>query len=133
METQSPPERPGAEAPQRAITRGIIALYKEYTGRGPTSGRAYIGDDVVTVVLEDSLLKAEQSLVRADKFTTVRRIRRDFQETMKQEIIALVERTLDRKVLCLLSDHNPDPDYAVEVLILEPEGRDRAGDAAGGV
>jgi hypothetical protein len=33
----------------------------------------------------------------------------------------LVEVTLRRKVICLLSDHSPDPDYAVEVLILAPE------------
>ena len=92
MTTQIARQPSATEAPHRALTRGIIALYKEYTGRGPTSGRAYIGDDIVTVVLQDSLLKAEQSLVRADKIMTVRQIRQDFQETMKQEIISLVER-----------------------------------------
>ena len=35
---------------------------------------------------------------------------------------ALVEKTLNREVVCMLSDHSPNPDYAVELLILAPNG-----------
>ena len=107
--------------PQREITKGTIALYKEYTGRGPTFGRTFVNDDSVTVVLGDSLLPAEKVLVADDRSDTVRQIRHDFQLAMREPLKELVEASLDRKVLCMLSDHSPEPDYAVEVFVLEPD------------
>ena len=44
---------------------------------------------------------------------------------MSSEITKLVEMTLHREVLCFLSDHSPDPDYAVEVLLLAPRPGDQ--------
>ena len=110
----------------REITRGIVAIYKEYVGRGPTEGHTVIGHDVVTCVLHDSLLPAEVTLVQEGNASTVRQIRRDFQMAMKGSMTRLVEETLERKVQCLLSDHSPDPDFASEVFVLEPQGQIRA-------
>jgi uncharacterized protein YbcI len=39
---------------------------------------------------------------------------------MREELVALVERTLDRKVVAFMSDNHFEPDLAVEVFILEP-------------
>jgi hypothetical protein len=48
------------------------------------------------------------------------------QGAMSEEIKKLVETTLHREVVCFLSDHSPDPDYAVEVLLLAPHTGDQA-------
>ncbi len=102
----------------REISRGIVAIYKDHLGRGPTKVRTTITDDMVVTVLEDGLTKAEEKLVARDRAHAVRSIRREFQESMSDEVKALVENLTGREVKCLLSDHSPDPDYAVEVLLL---------------
>jgi len=114
----------GAANASRDISRGIVAIYKDHLGRGPTKVRTSIRDDMVVTVLQDSLTKAEQKLRDNGRTSFVQAIRREFQTAMGEDIRALVEQVLQRKVICLLSDHHPTPDYAVEVLLLEPE-RDR--------
>ena len=114
-----PNENAGGKA--REISRGIVAIYKDYLGRGPTRAQTVISGDVVMCVLEESLTKAELTLVEGERSPAVRGIRREFQEAMRADLKALVSRVTGREVRCLMSDHCPEPDYAVEVVVLEPE------------
>ena len=47
---------------KQAIARGVVALFKEHIGRGPTTSRAYINDDLVTVLLRETLTDVERTL-----------------------------------------------------------------------
>ncbi len=52
------------------ISNAVVRLLREYTGRSPTKARTTIRDNVVVVILEQTLTKGEHSLVekgRADK------------------------------------------------------------------
>ena len=40
--------------------------------------------------------------------------------TMRDDLVAIVERRLGRTVLAFMSQNHIDPDLAVEVFILEP-------------
>jgi uncharacterized protein YbcI len=103
---------------------------REYTGRGPTKARTYINDDLISVVLQDTLTMGERSLVRDGEVELVLASRKAFQRTMSTEMIAAVERLSGRKVFAFLSDNHIDPDVAVESFVLSPEDdRDGAGDA----
>jgi uncharacterized protein YbcI len=102
------------------ISSGMVSIYKTVLGRGPTKARTTISDDMVVTVLEDSLTKGERTLAAQDREDAVRELRRNLQSAMCSEIKKLVETTLQREVVCFLSDHSPDPDYAVEVLLLAP-------------
>ena len=62
-----------------AISNHVVKTISEYTGRGPTKGRAHINDDVVTVVLGDSLTKGERSLVADGREELVLKMRQAFQ------------------------------------------------------
>ncbi|HKH14553.1 MAG TPA: Na-translocating system protein MpsC family protein [Solirubrobacterales bacterium] len=104
----------------RDISRAMVALFKEAMGRGPGRARTYIEDGVVLTVLHDTMTKAEHTLKDENLEDHVRDLRRIFQGTFREEAIAVVERLTGRKVLAFLSDHAVDPDYAVEVFILEP-------------
>jgi uncharacterized protein YbcI len=104
----------------RDISRAMVALFKEATGRGPGRARTYIEDGVVLTVLHDTMTKAERTLKDENYEDHVRDLRRIFQGTFREEAIAVVERLTGRKVLAFLSDHAVDPDYAVEAFILEP-------------
>jgi uncharacterized protein YbcI len=104
----------------RDISRAIVALFKEATGRGPGRARTYIEDGLVVTVLHDTMTKAERTLKEEQHADQIRSLRRLFQGTFREEAIEVVERLTGRKVLAFLSDHAVDPDYAVEAFILEP-------------
>jgi uncharacterized protein YbcI len=107
-------------SPNAEISRSAVQLLREYTGRGPTRARTTINGDSVMIVLGDILTKGERKLAENGKAERVLAVRHDFQLVMRDELVALVERTIDRKVIAFMSDNHLDPDLAVEVFILEP-------------
>jgi len=109
-----------------AISNMVVRLMSQYTGRGPTKARTYISDDLVTVILQDSLTKAELTLVAKGHLELVRTTRRTFQDTMESDLIAGVQEILGREVLAFLSANHVDPDYAAETFILAPTERVQA-------
>lgn len=113
----------------QSISNALVRLLRDYTGRGPTQAYTTITDTHVIVVLRDALLKAERSLVKDGHHEAVIDMRRRFQRTMKDALVAAVEEHTGREVLAFLSDHHIDPDIAVEVFILKPRagGDDRDG------
>lgn len=102
------------------ISNGVVGIVREYTGRGPTRARTTITDDLVVVVMGETLLKAEKSLIAAGDSDTVMTARRKFQSAMREDFVDLVESTLDRRVTAFMSDNHVDPDIAVEVFVLKP-------------
>ena len=126
------PEAPVSrgEAAQ-AISNALVRLLRDYTGRGPTQAYTTITETHIVVVLRDALLKAERSLVQDGHSDAVIDMRRRFQRTMKDDLVAAVEEHSGREVLAFLSDHHIDPDIAVEVFILKPRGSGDERDGAG--
>ncbi len=104
---------------QRAVTRGMVAIYKEFIGRGPEEARTYIDDDVVVTLLGKTLTRAERVLAEEDRPESVRELRRDFQEALKASATELVADALGRPVVAFMSDHSIFPDFALEVFLLE--------------
>ncbi len=116
-----------------AISNHVVRTMSDYTGRGPTKARTHIHDDVVTVLLQDTLTKGERSLVGDDLDGLVLTMRKAFQSTMGQDLIDGVEDILGRKVIAFMSDNHIDPDCAVEVFVLAPAGAEPQADGARGV
>lgn len=98
----------------------MVALFKDYIGRGPTRAKTYINEDVVTVLLYDTLTKAEQKLAEDGRVHVVRDIRRNFQAAMREDATKIVERETGREVDAFMSDNSIFPDYAVETFVLAP-------------
>jgi uncharacterized protein YbcI len=113
-------DRPGNGQQSAAVSNAIVSLFADYHGRGPTRARTAFGRDVVTVVLEETLTKAERKLVANGETDAVVRTRRIFQQVMRDDLIAAVERITGRQVVAFLSDHVTDPDVSVEVFVLAP-------------
>jgi uncharacterized protein YbcI len=122
-----------------AISNLTVRLLSQYTGRGPTKARTYINENVVTIVLQDTLTKAERTLVDKDRGELVLLTRATFQEVMGDELTAGIEGVLGRKVTAFLSANHIDPDIAIESFILAPadevapvvaDPMDAAGEAA---
>ncbi len=74
-----------------AISNAVVGLVHDYTGRGPTHARTTIGSDIIVVTLRDSLTKAERTLAQRGQELEVLAMRRAFQNTMRDDLIAVVE------------------------------------------
>jgi uncharacterized protein YbcI len=97
-----------------------VRLLSQYTGRGPTRSRTFLNEDMVTVVLQDTLTKGESTLVAKHKAGLVLQTRATFQEVMGDDLIAGVEQITGRTVIAFLSANHIDPDIAVETFCLAP-------------
>ena len=105
-----------------AISNHVVRTMSEYTGRGPTKARTYLNDDIVTVVLHDTLTKGERSLVGDQLDDLVLTMRKAFQSTMRTELVTGIESILGRRVAAFMSDNHIAPDVAVEIFLLAPDG-----------
>jgi uncharacterized protein YbcI len=102
-----------------AISTAVVHVFSDHTGRGPTRARTTIDGETVVVILQDGLTKAEQSLVDAGKHAEVLELRRTFQETMRDALVAEVERLTARTVRAFMSANHIAPDAAAEVFLLD--------------
>jgi uncharacterized protein YbcI len=107
-----------------AISNLVVKLMSEYTGRGPTKARTYMNDDLITVVLQDTLTRGERSLVRDGKEDLVLSTRFAYQQTMSDDMIAGLENITGRKVRAFMSSNHTDPDIAVEAFVMESRDGD---------
>jgi uncharacterized protein YbcI len=109
------------------LSRHVVQLFSEYTGRGPTKARTTIRDNLVVCVTQDCMTKAERRLVAEGEADLVDTIRRRFQTAMRADLVAEVERLTGRTVVSFLSDHDARQDFAAEIFILDSPSS--AGDA----
>ena len=114
-------ERPTDGQVAAAISTAVVHALGEYTGRGPTKARTYVNRDVITVLLRDTLTKAERRLVSDGNAPTVLQTREIFQQMMREELVASVEDLTRRTVMAFMSANHIDPDIGVETFVLEPE------------
>ena len=109
----------GRGALSAGISRAVVGLFLEHTGRGPTKARTTIDADLIVVLLHDSMTHAEKTLVRAGRQAEVLHMRRTFQETMRPSLVAAVEGLTDRTVVSFMSANAIDPDAAAEIFVMD--------------
>jgi uncharacterized protein YbcI len=102
-----------------AISTGVVHVFSEHTGRGPTRARTTIDGETVLVILQDTMTKAERSLVEAGKDADVLQLRSSFEETMRVDLIAVVERLTASTVRAFMSANHIAPDTAAEIFLLD--------------
>ncbi len=102
-----------------ALSNAIVGCLREYTGRGPTKARTTIRDNVVLVMLEQTLTKGEQSLVQKGRGDKVLALRQEYQEAMREESSAKVAELTGRNVIAMMSANHIDPDLGAEIYVLD--------------
>jgi uncharacterized protein YbcI len=102
-----------------AISTAVVHVFFEHTGRGPTKARTTIDGETVVVILQDGMTKAERSLVAGGKEAEVLHLRRSFQETMRVDLVAAVERLTASTVQVFMSANHIEADMAAEVFLLD--------------
>ena len=119
MASTDEPTHVSSTSTAASISNRAVQLMSAYTGRGPTKVWTSIDQDLVSVVLRDTLTKGERSLVADGRTELVLGMRKAYQQTMRNELIAAVERLTGRKVIAFLSDNHIEPDIAIECFVLE--------------
>jgi uncharacterized protein YbcI len=103
-----------------AISDGLVALLKEFYGRGPTRAKSYYDDDLVVCVLRGGFTRVEQTLLQGGRGSAVIHQRMEFQALMRERFQAVVENATGRQVIGFMSGNQQDPDIMCEVFILAP-------------
>jgi uncharacterized protein YbcI len=110
---------PETDSVSSAISRGVVRIYAELYGRGPTRARTYVDDDYVFTVLDGSFTVADRTLMRAGKARQVEETRRAFQEAVREQFIEVVESETGREVDVFMSQIDPGSEVAVELFLLK--------------
>jgi uncharacterized protein YbcI len=100
------------------ISRRMVRLLSDYTGRGPTRARTYVHSNLVVCLLADTLTKGERSLAQHGAEASVIETRRTYQQLMREDAVAMVEELTGQKVIAFFSDHHLSPDMALEGFVL---------------
>ena len=103
-----------------AISDGLVALLKEFYGRGPTRAKSYYEDDLVVCVLRGGFSRVEQTLLEGGRGPAVIQQRMEFQELMRGRFEAVIELATGRRVIGFMSGNQQHPDMMCEVFILAP-------------
>jgi len=103
-----------------SISDGIVALLKEFYGRGPTRTKTYYEDDLVVCLLRGGFSRVEQTLLEGGRGSSVIQQRMEFQELMQQRFEEVVEKATGRRVIGFMSGNQQEPDIMCEVFILAP-------------
>lgn len=102
-----------------ALAEAVVRIHNQYLGRGPSKGQAFFRDNVIVVVMEETLTKAERSLVESERRDHVLSMRREFQRTMERDLVRTVEELTGCEVVAFMSDNHIDPDMAGELFVLD--------------
>jgi uncharacterized protein YbcI len=119
MTAQTDTEFPAGSSLYAAISNAIVRLLREYTGRGPTRARTSIRDNVVLVMLEQTLTKGEQVLVDKGRGDNVLTLRHEYQEAMRDESSRTIAQLTGRNVTAMMSANHLNPDLAAEIYVLD--------------
>ena len=112
-----------------AVSDGMVALLKEFYGRGPTAAKSYFQDDLVVCLLRGGFSRVEQTLLEGGRGAAVIHQRMEFQELMRDRFVKVIEDAVHRPVIGFMSGNQQHPDLMCEVFVLGPS--DLFADASG--
>jgi uncharacterized protein YbcI len=103
-----------------AVSDGIVALFKEYYGKGPTRAKTYYEDDLVICLLRGGFTRVEETLRDAGRGHEVILQRMAFQDVMRDRFEAVIQQATGRRVIGFMSGNQQDPDMLCEIFVLAP-------------
>jgi uncharacterized protein YbcI len=121
MDTDSQPHTPASGDVRAAITDGLVRVYADKLGHGPTRARTVVDKGLVVCVLRDVGSPADHVLIDAGQEETVRGVRERLRGTIADELVRVVEEATGTAVSCFLSDYQPSADTAALVFLLETD------------
>lgn len=103
-----------------AISRRVVGLLKEYSGKGPVKARAYYWNDLLVVMMTDGYTTVENTLLAQGRSKTVMEQRAEFHEVMIPHFKLVIEQELGREVVACMNSSHYAPDLNAELFVLAP-------------
>jgi uncharacterized protein YbcI len=113
------------------ISNEIVRAQKHFFGKGPTSAKSYMLDDLLLVVMRGSMTTAERSMIEFGQQDEVRQFRQVFENEMTERLVGIVEQLTGRKVLGYQSQIVFEPDVVVELFVFDADASADARAATG--
>jgi uncharacterized protein YbcI len=111
------------------ISTEVVKTFKEYYGKGPTSAKSYMVDDLLFVVMRGGLNASEKFLLEKDEVDVVRQYRQTFENRMNEILSGKIEELTGRKVIAFNSQILFEPDLSVEIFVFDDRGTGESIDA----
>jgi uncharacterized protein YbcI len=103
-----------------AVSDGLVALFKEFYGKGPTRAKTYYEDDLIVCLLRGGFTRVEETLRDAGRGHEVILQRMAFQDVMRDRFEAVIQQATGRRVVGFMSGNQQDPDMLCEIFVLAP-------------
>lgn len=108
------------------ISNEMVRVMKEYFGRGPTSAKSYMLDDLLVVVMRDGMTTAERTMLKFGRSDVVRHFRQEFENEMADRLTGAVEKLTGRTVVTYQSQVMFEPNTVVELFLFDRPAPDAA-------
>ncbi|MBP5976581.1 DUF2294 domain-containing protein [Brasilonema sp. CT11] len=89
---------------ERTLAQRIQALYRDQLGHQPSKITCELSDQNVVIIIENSITKPEKLLVKTGDEELAEEIRSELDDAIAPQLKALIEETLNVRVIELLSD-----------------------------
>lgn len=106
-------------APATAICNAVVRAFKRSYGKGPTKAKAYMLEDIVAVVAQDTLTTLERTLVRNGHEQLVREARRALDDDVARESRRAIEQATGQRVVGWQTHVDPSADRALALVQLQ--------------
>jgi uncharacterized protein YbcI len=113
------------------LSNEMVRTLKKFYGKGPTSAKSYMLDDLLIIVMRGGMTTAEQTMKDFDQTDRVREFRQTFENEMTGRLVGRVEEITGRKVVTYQSQIMFDPDVIVEMFVFDDQAPDESRVATG--
>lgn len=103
-----------------AVSRALVRLLRQRTGRGPTKVRTDLSPDLAIATLEDWITPAERTLLREGRNGLATQFRTALHDGIRAEAMAAVEEITGRRIAAFLTAHQHDPEIAIIAFHFSP-------------
>lgn len=118
--TQRDLNQPTRGQVERVLSQRVQKFYRDQLGHSTGKVTCQLRNDNVTIVVESSLTQPEQLLLEDSKDARAEQLRSDLDEAVRPRLVDLIETTLRRKVVDLMSDTTLTTGRTSFVAILSP-------------
>jgi uncharacterized protein YbcI len=110
-----------------AISRRVVALCKENTGKGPVRVRTYYWNDLLVVLMTGGYTTVETTLLQDGRAKAVMDQRAELQEVLRPHFKNVIEEEIGREVIACMHSGHYGPDFNVEMFVLASRGNSSGG------
>jgi uncharacterized protein YbcI len=103
-----------------AISRRVVGLLKEHSGKGPVKARAYYWGELLVVLMTGGYTTIENTLLEEGRSKAVMDQRAEFQDVMMPHLKLVIEQELGREVIACMNSSHYAPDFNAELFVLAP-------------